>query len=34
MGVVINIYAQSDHRTLKLALPEEEANGINWFLMC
>ena len=34
MGVVINMYVQSGHKTLKLALSQEEINGINWFLMC
>ena len=34
MGVVINMYVQSGHRTLKSALSQEEIDGINWFLMC
>ena len=32
--MVINGYAHSDHRILKLTVSHEEINGINWFLVC
>ena len=33
MGVVINGWAHSDYRNLKLAVSHKEINGINWFLV-
>ena len=34
VGSVINICVHSGHRTLKLAVSQEETNGTNWLLLC